>query len=211
MTHGQWPALNASLNALSAVLLMTGYLCIRAKRITAHACCMIAASAVSLLFLASYLAYHAQVGSVRFAGTGPVRPVYFAILISHTILALVIVPLAARTLWLAWRERFASHRLVARWTLPLWLYVSITGVVVYLMLYHAPSAWACPGCKEALFDPGQLAQKRAAEGGYAMSIALMLSMPALLVGGATFLLVRAHRRKQPHVPPQSVDSPPLSG
>ena len=211
MSHAVWPALNATLNATSAMLLIAGYLCIRSKRITAHACCMIAAAAVSLVFLASYLAYHAQVGSVRFAGTGPVRPVYFAILSSHTILALVIVPLAARTLWLAWRERFASHRSVAKWTLPLWLYVSITGVVVYLMLYHAPSAWACPGCKDALFDPGQLPQKLGSARGYALSILLMLSMPALLVGGSAALIVRAHRRKRRDAAPQSVDSSPLSG
>ena len=204
-----WPAFNATLNATSAALLIAGYLCIRSKRITAHACCMVAASAVSLLFFASYLAYHAQVGSVRFQGTGAVRPVYFTVLLTHTMLAVIIVPLVIRTLLLAARRRFAEHRAFARWTLPLWLYVSITGVVVYLMLYHAPSAWACPGCKEALFDPGQIAQKRATASGYALSIMLMLSMPALLIGGSAALLVRAHRRRK--TPPQSVDSSTLSG
>ena len=211
MNHTVWPAFNATLNATSAILLMTGYLCIRAKRITAHACCMVGACAVSLLFFVSYIAYHAQVGSVRFQGTGGARPVYFTILLTHTMLAVVIVPLVIRTLLLAARRRFAEHRAFARWTLPLWLYVSITGVVVYLMLYHAPSAWACPGCKEALFDPGQIAQKRATASGYALSILLMLSMPALLVGGSTALIVRAHRHKRRQPPPQSVDSSPLSG
>ena len=138
MSHAVWPALNATLNATSAMLLIAGYLCIRSKRITAHACCMIAAAAVSLVFLASYLAYHAQVGSVRFTGTGPVRPVYFTVLLTHTVLAVVIVPLVIRTFLLAVRRRFTEHRAFARWTLPLWLYVSITGVIVYLMLYHMP-------------------------------------------------------------------------
>ena len=136
MTHAQWPALNASLNAASALLLVAGYCCIRAKRITAHACCMGAASTVSLLFFASYLAYHAQVGSVRFQGTGPVRPVYFTILLTHTMLAVVIVPLVVRVLLLAGRRRFAEHRVAARRTLPLWLYVSVSGVTVYWMLYQ---------------------------------------------------------------------------
>ena len=97
---------------------------------------MAAACAVSLVFLVSYLLYHARVGSVRFTGTGWTRPVYFTILISHTVLAVVIVPLVLRTVLLAWRERFAAHRGLARWTLPLWLYVSVTGVAVYGMLYH---------------------------------------------------------------------------
>ena len=136
MSHVLWPAFNAALNATSAILLMTGYLCIRAKRITAHACCMGAASAVSLLFFASYLAYHAQVGSVRFQGQGVSRQVYFTVLISHTILAVVIVPLVVRVLLLAGRRRFAEHRAFARRTLPLWLYVSVSGVAVYWMLYQ---------------------------------------------------------------------------
>ena len=130
------PALNATLNATSAVLLIAGALFIKAGRIGAHRACMLAACATSTLFLISYVTYHAQAGSVHFRGIGWTRPVYFTILISHTILAVVIVPLAARTLFLAARERFADHRAMARWTLPVWLYVSITGVVVYFMLYH---------------------------------------------------------------------------
>ena len=133
MTH---PALNASLNAATALLLVAGFWCIRARRRTAHVWLMAAACAASLAFLVSYLLYHARVGSVRFTGTGWTRPVYFAILLSHTALAIVIVPMVLRTVRLAWRERFAAHRGLARWTLPLWLYVSVTGVVVYGMLYR---------------------------------------------------------------------------
>ena len=132
------PTLNAILNATSAVLLVAGFLCIRAGKIMAHSMAMLAACAVSALFLASYLYYHAQVGSVRFAGTGWIRPVYFTILLSHTVLAVAIVPLAARTLFLAGRKQFDRHAALARWTLPLWLYVSVTGVVVYWMLYRGP-------------------------------------------------------------------------
>lgn len=130
------PSLNAALNATSAVLLILGVLCIRAKRITPHAAFMLAALGVSALFLISYLAYHAHVGSVRFRGVGGFRVAYFAILITHTILAVAIVPLALRTLWLALHQRFAQHIAIARWTFPLWLYVSVSGVVVYWMLYH---------------------------------------------------------------------------
>ncbi len=134
---GPWlPALNAGLNATSAVLLLAGFLCIRAKRVQAHARCMVAAFCVSTAFLISYLVYHAQVGSVRFQGTGWVRPVYFAILLTHTLLAVTVLPLALRTLALAAQRRFAQHVAWARWTLPIWLYVSVTGVVVYGMLYH---------------------------------------------------------------------------
>lgn len=136
MTLSLLPTLNAVLNATSATLLLTGFLCIRAKKIAAHASCMVAAFAVSMLFLASYLFYHAQVGSVRFTGSGWMRPVYFTILLTHTILAIVIVPLVLRTLFLAGHKRFSEHVAIARWTLPLWLYVSVTGVIVYLMLYH---------------------------------------------------------------------------
>lgn len=131
-----WPAFNASLNATSAVLLLLGFANIRRGRPRAHAGCMLAAFGVSTVFLASYLAYHAQVGSVRFPGTGWVRPVYLAILLSHTVLAVVIVPLVARTLVLALQKRFDAHRALARWTLPLWFYVSVSGVVVYWMLYQ---------------------------------------------------------------------------
>ena len=130
------PTLNAILNATSAVLLVAGFVCIRAGKVAAHSLAMLAACTVSVVFLASYLFYHAQVGSVRFAGTGWIRPVYFAILISHTVLAIAIIPLVARTLFLAGRRRFPQHVAIARWTLPLWLYVSVTGVVVYWMLYR---------------------------------------------------------------------------
>ena len=130
------PSVNAALNGTAAFLLAVGYLCIRRRQITAHRICMTGAFIASTLFLASYLTYHAHVGSVRFQGTGWIRPVYFAILISHTILAVVIVPLALRTLYLAARGRFEAHRRIARWTLPLWLYVSVTGVVIYGMLYR---------------------------------------------------------------------------
>lgn len=130
------PTLNARLNAASAILLLIGFWQIRAKRRGLHALCMVAACGVSALFLASYALYHARVGAVRFQGAGWVRPVYFTILVTHTLLALAIVPLALRTLFLAAHQRFAEHAAIARWTLPLWLYVSVTGVIVYLMLYQ---------------------------------------------------------------------------
>ena len=136
MTLAFLPTLNAFLNAASATLLLAGWGSIRAKHPIAHARCMVGACGVSVAFLVSYLTYHAQVGSVRFHGTGWVRPVYFAILISHTVLAVAILPLALRTVFLAVRKRFVEHVAIARWTLPLWLYVSVTGVVVYRMLYH---------------------------------------------------------------------------
>ena len=136
MSLSLWPALNAVLNATSALLLLAGFFFIRAKRVSRHAAFMSGALGVSALFFMSYLAYHAKVGSVHFLGTGWVRPVYFAVLITHTILAIVIVPLALRTLFLAVRQRFPEHVALARWTFPLWLYVSVSGVVVYLMLYH---------------------------------------------------------------------------
>ena len=131
-----WPAVNASLNAASAALLLAGFAAIRLRRIGLHIASMLAACSVSLAFLASYLAYHARVGGVRFSGTGWARPVYLSILLSHTVLAIVIVPLAARTLVLAFQRRLEAHRALARWTLPLWLYVNVTGVVVYWMLYQ---------------------------------------------------------------------------
>ena len=158
-----------------------------------HALCMIGAFAVSTLFLVSYLIYHARVGSVRFLGTGWIRPVYFTLLLTHTVLAMAIVPLAVRTLFLAGRRRFVEHRRIARWTFPLWLYVSVTGVIIYWMLYRMPEASACPGCKEALFDPGQLPQKLATAKGYALSIGLMLGMPAALIGGIAWLIARGAR------------------
>ena len=136
MTLHSLPHLNAALNSTSALLLITGYLCIRNKKITAHRACMVTAFLTSTAFLVSYLVYHAQVGSVRFPGQGWVRPVYFSILISHTVLAAVIVPLVLTTLYRAVRGQFDRHRPIARWTLPLWLYVNVTGVVVYWMLYR---------------------------------------------------------------------------
>jgi len=136
MSLAVWPSLNAALNATSAVLLLAGFLSIRTKQIGLHVLCMLSALGVSTLFFISYLAYHAHVGSVHFLGTGWVRPLYFTVLISHTFLALVIVPLALRTLFLAIRKRFPEHVALARWTFPLWLYVSVSGVVVYGMLYH---------------------------------------------------------------------------
>ncbi len=130
------PTVNAILNAMSACFLICGYAFIRKRKIAAHRNCMLTAMTVSALFLISYLIYHSQVGATKFSGTGWVRPVYFAILISHTILAAVIVPMAIITLYRALRKDFQRHRRIARWTLPLWLYVSVTGVLIYLMLYH---------------------------------------------------------------------------
>jgi uncharacterized membrane protein YozB (DUF420 family) len=130
------PPLNAALNATCAILLVTGYLCIRRRKILAHKLCMGSAFAVSVLFLASYLTYHVQVGSVRFPGQGGVRVLYFTILTTHTILAVVIVPLALVTVFRALTARFDRHVRLARVTLPLWLYVSVTGVIVYWMLYR---------------------------------------------------------------------------
>ncbi len=130
------PHLNAILNATSAILLVTGYTFIRLRRITAHRNCQISAFVCSTLFLISYLTYHYFHGATHFPGQGIARPVYFTILISHTILAVVIVPLVLVTLYRAVRKDFVRHQKIARWTLPLWLYVSVTGVVVYLMLYQ---------------------------------------------------------------------------
>jgi uncharacterized membrane protein YozB (DUF420 family) len=129
------PTLNAFLNGTCALLLATGFVLIRRRRLDAHRLCMATAFAVSVLFLVSYLVYHAQVGSVPFPGRGWIRPVYFTILISHTVLAAVVPPLAVTTLVLAARGKYARHRRLARWTLPIWLYVSVTGVLVYWMLY----------------------------------------------------------------------------
>ena len=130
------PHVNAFLNGASAVLLFTGYTFIRARNVIAHRACQIAALIVSSLFLASYLFYHYHHGTTRFLGVGFVRPLYFTILTSHTILAVVIVPLIFLTFYRALRGDFIRHRRIARVTLPLWLYVSVTGVIVYLMLYH---------------------------------------------------------------------------
>lgn len=129
-------AFNAILNGTSAVLLTAGYTAIRAGNKSLHKALMISAFCVSTAFLVSYLLYHYRVGHVAFQGHGWIRPVYFAILISHTILAALIVPMIIVTLRRAWLERFDKHRMIARWTLPLWLYVSVTGVIVYLMVYQ---------------------------------------------------------------------------
>jgi uncharacterized membrane protein YozB (DUF420 family) len=129
-------ALNASLNGTSAILLAGGYIAIRSRRIAVHKAFMISAFVVSTLFLISYLAYHYRVGHVAFQGQGWIRPVYFTLLLSHTILAVVIVPMILVTLRRAWLEKFDKHRIIARWTLPLWFYVSVTGVIVYLMVYQ---------------------------------------------------------------------------
>jgi putative membrane protein len=130
------PAVNAVLNATSAVLLASGYGFIRRRQVTAHKRCMIAAFATSIMFLLSYLTYHYNVGSMPFRGQGWVRPLYFTILISHTILAVVIVPVALITLFRAWKADFAKHVRIAKWTFPIWLYVSLTGIIVYWMLYQ---------------------------------------------------------------------------
>ncbi len=131
-----FPVINATLNGASAVLLYVGHGFIKRGKMASHRALMIMALVTSSLFLTSYLYYHAHVGSVRFQGHGWSRPVYFTILISHTILAAVIVPLVIITLNRALRRRFNRHRAIARWTYPLWLYVSVTGVVIYFMLYH---------------------------------------------------------------------------
>lgn len=128
--------MNASLNAIATVLLIFGYVCIRRRRIAAHRAAMVAAFATSVLFLISYLIYHAHAGSRPFPGQGNIRVIYFVILITHIVLAATIPPLAGITLWRAYRRRFDRHMKIARWTLPLWLYVSITGIVVYWMLYQ---------------------------------------------------------------------------
>ncbi len=131
-----WPAVNAALNATSAALLLAGYWCIRRRAVAAHRACMVSAAGVSAVFFVSYLWYHSRVGSVRFTPEGWIRPVYFTILLTHTLLAIGIVPLALRTLYLGSRRRDAAHRALARWTLPLWLYVCVSGIVVYGLLYH---------------------------------------------------------------------------
>jgi uncharacterized membrane protein YozB (DUF420 family) len=130
------PHLNAMLNTTSALLLLAGYRFIRRGQILAHRNCQVSAVVTSTVFLISYLTYHYYHGATRFTGQGLVRPLYFTILTTHTILAVVIVPLILITLYRASRGDFIRHRRIARWTLPLWLYVSVTGVIVYLMLYH---------------------------------------------------------------------------
>jgi uncharacterized membrane protein YozB (DUF420 family) len=130
------PAVNASLNALSGVLLLTGYVLIRQRRIELHRKVMIAAFITSAVFLVCYLVYHAQVGSVRFTRAGFVRPLYYTILVTHVTLAFSVVPLSLITLSRGLKGRYPQHRRIARWTFPIWLYVSVTGVLVYVLLYQ---------------------------------------------------------------------------
>ena len=136
MSISDLPTLNAILNSISAILLAIGFLFIRNKNIRAHRACMISAFATSTLFLISYLIYHYNHGATGFSGQGIARLVYFTVLITHTILAAAIVPMVFITFSRALKRRFDRHRKIARWTLPLWLYVSVTGVFVYVMLYH---------------------------------------------------------------------------
>jgi uncharacterized membrane protein YozB (DUF420 family) len=136
VTVADLPAVNATLNAIAAVLLAAGYVLIRSGRREMHRKVMLAAFATSTVFLASYLVYHAQVGSVRFTRQGIVRPIYFTILFTHVVLAAAVLPLALITLSRGLNGRFARHRAIARWTLPIWLYVSVTGVLVYVLLYQ---------------------------------------------------------------------------
>ncbi len=136
MTSSFFPALNAALNALAAFFILTGFLFIKRGKIELHGIVMRLAFITSSLFLASYLYYHTHFQPTRFHGIGWVRGLYFTILISHTLLAVIIVPLVLRTLYLAVRCRFVEHRQIAKWTFPIWLYVSVTGVIVYCMLYR---------------------------------------------------------------------------
>ena len=136
MTIADLPALNATLNGISAIFLVAGYLLIRRGRRTAHKRCMLAALGSSALFLTSYLVYHYNVGSRPFPGEGAIRAVYFAILITHVVHAAAILPLALTTTARGLRSQFDRHVRIARWTLPIWLYVSVTGVVIYVMLYQ---------------------------------------------------------------------------
>jgi uncharacterized membrane protein YozB (DUF420 family) len=144
MSISDLPAVNAALNATSAVLLLLGWRAIKRREIELHRRLMIWAASVSAAFLVCYLVYHSRVGSVRFTATGAPRTIYFAILVTHTILAAAIVPLVLRTLWLGLKRRDDRHRRIARWTFPLWLYVSVTGVVIYLMLYRIYPSSAIP-------------------------------------------------------------------
>jgi putative membrane protein len=139
------PALDASLNGASAIFLVVGHSFIRRGNMRAHRACMLTAFACSTAFLASYLYFHAHAGMARFGGHGAIRPVYFALLISHTILAAVIVPLVLTTLAFALRAQFAKHQRIARWTYPLWLYVSVTGVIIYWLLFRVYTPIVRPG------------------------------------------------------------------
>jgi uncharacterized membrane protein YozB (DUF420 family) len=196
MNFAALPTLNAALNGICALLLSAGYLLIRSGKVQAHRFVMSTAFGLSVLFLISYLTYHFFHGATRFPGTGLWRPIYFTILITHTLLAIVIVPLVIRTLFLAIRRRFEEHRRIARWTLPLWLYVSVTGVVVYLLLYQVDWAAACPMCKEILSSQSDPALSHRLTEGFARSITLLMSAPYLLFAGITFLIVRSARRQR---------------
>lgn len=140
--YSVFPALNASLNGASAVLMVTGHSLIRRGKVQLHCACMLTAVSTSTVFLACYLYYHAHVGSVHFPGHGWARGLYFSILISHTILAAAVPVLVVLTLTFAFQQKFERHRRIARWTYPIWLYVSVTGVIVYLMLYRIYGAHA---------------------------------------------------------------------
>jgi len=140
MSVSELPALNATLNGVAALFLLGGYAFIKRRSIEAHRACMLAAVTASALFLISYLVYHANAGSKPFAGTGPVRAVYFVILVTHIVLAAAIVPMVLVTLSRALKRRFDRHAAIARKTFPIWLYVSVTGVVIYLMLYQGLGA-----------------------------------------------------------------------
>lgn len=139
-----FPALNASLNAICTVFLLAGYSFIRREKILAHKACMASAFVCSAVFLGSYVYFHLHAGVIRFGGHGWIRPVYLTLLVSHTILAIVIVPLILVTLVRALRQRFDRHRAIARWTLPMWLYVSVTGVVIYWLLYRVYTPIGAP-------------------------------------------------------------------
>jgi putative membrane protein len=132
---GLIPSINAALNASSALLLVAGFRFVRRRQIAAHRACMLTAFGLSALFLVGYLVHHANVGSVPFAGTGVVRALYFGLLVPHIVLSAVVLPLALTTIWHGWQGNVPAHRRIARWTLPLWLYVSVSGVAVYWMLY----------------------------------------------------------------------------
>ena len=156
------PTINAALNATSAVLLSLGYVAIRRRAVRVHRGCMLGAFVASSIFLVSYVTYHVQVGTTRFPGTGWIRPVYFSILGTHTLLAACIPPLVVTTLALALRGRFARHARLARWTLPSWLYVSVTGVVVYLLLYHPPFGGYAAVRRASTVVPASVASAKAA-------------------------------------------------
>jgi putative membrane protein len=130
------PSINAALNASSACLLAAGFVFVRRRQVAAHRTCMLTAFGLSALFLVGYLVHHARVGSVPFGGTGLLRTVYFALLVPHIVLSAVVLPLALTTIWYGWHADLPRHRRIARWTLPLWLYVSVSGVAVYWLLYR---------------------------------------------------------------------------